>query len=410
LIGGSGLFAGGAAASTAPSITTVAGTGIRGFSGDGGPAVNANLNTPTGVAEDLVGTLYVADTANNRVRKIVMPTAIHSDVITTIAGTGTKGFRGDESLATSAELNNPSGLAVDSHGNVFIADTGNNRIRKMNAEGIISTFAGTGACRKHGEHERLGNGGPATSASLCGPTGIALDRFGDLFIADTGHDVVREVQPNGTIVGFAGTGNRGPEVDVRRAADATLDSPTGLAIDNTLGNVYIADTGHNQVRVVDPHGNMSTLAGTGRGGFSGDGGPATRARLDFPTGLGVDPSGDVFISDTGNARIREVDTDTAKTISTFAGTGKRGFSGDGGPATAANVNTPTGEVAADGSAVYFSDTANQRVRGIFTGPPPVLPQSDLAILLPLTGAVVIVGILGGGAVLRRIRQRRKLVA
>jgi sugar lactone lactonase YvrE len=365
--------------------------------------VNAELNTPTGVTEDLAGTLYVADTANNRVRKITMPTAIHLDVITTIAGTGTSGFGGDGGQATSAQLSRPSGLAVDAHGDVFIADTGNNRIREINTQGIMSTFAGTGACRKHGG---LGNGGPATDASLCNPTGVAFNRAGDLFVADTGHNVVREVLPNGTILGFAGTGKRGPEDEGRRATDASLDSPTGVAAD-ALGNVYIADTGHNKVRVVDASGTMSTFAGTGRDGFSGDGGPATRARLDNPTGLGVDPSGDLFISDTGNARIREVDT--TKTISTYAGTGKRGFSGDGGPATAANINTPTGEVAADGSAVYFADTANQRLRGIFTGPPPVLPQSDLAILLPLSGAIVISGVLGGGVVLRRMSRRRKLV-
>jgi hypothetical protein len=393
LVGG-GTWTAVAAASPGPSITTVAGNGTRGSSGDGGPAVAAELNFPTGLAEDLVGTLYFADTANNQVRKIVLPTTIHTDIVSTIAGTGAPGFGGDGGLATSADLRRPTGLAVDSHGDVYIADSGNNRIREINASGVISTFAGSGAC---GRGIRLGNDRPATKASLCDPTGIALDRAGDLFIADTGHNVVREVKTSGTIVPFAGIGRGGWNGDRRPAGQAMLDDPTGVEID-ALGNVYIADTGNNEVRVVNRMGEISAFAGTGQPGFGGDGGPATEARLHDPTGLGVDPSGDVFISDTANNRVREVSNGI---ISTYAGTGRDGFAGDGGSATAAQLDKPTGQVASDGSAVYFADTGNQRIRGVFNGPPPVLPEVGMAILFPASVLLIV----GGGIVVARRRRR-----
>jgi hypothetical protein len=179
-----------------------------------------------------------------------------------------------------------------------------------------------------------------------------------------------------------------------------------VAVNNTLGTVYIGDTGNNKVRVVNSSGIISTFAGTGSSGFSGDNGPAKSAQLKAPTGLGVDPSGDVFISDTGNQRIRRVLPDSVGTISTYAGTGAAGFSGEGGPATMAKINTPTGQVASDGAAVYFADTGNQRVRGVFTGPPPVLAQSFLVILLPLSGALLI----GGGIMFAHRRRRRSAAA
>jgi sugar lactone lactonase YvrE len=399
LLGGSALFVGVAAAAAVPSITTVAGTGTRGASGDGGPAVKAELNSPTGVTEDVAGNIYIADTGNNQVREVVFPKTIHQDIITTIAGTGERGFSGDGALATSARLTAPSGLAVDAHGDVFIADSGNNRIRKINTQGTITTFAGTGTC---GKKTRLGDGGPATRASLCQPTGIALDHAGDLFIADTGHNALREVLPTGEIIAFAGGGPRRSS-DQRLARSATLDSPTGVATD-TIGDVYIADTGNNRVAVVHGSGVMTIFAGTGKPGFSGDGGPASSARLKAPTGLAVDPIGDVFIADTGNHRIRAVGP--SDRISTHGGTGHPGFSGDGGAATAAQLKFPTGDMAADGSAVYFSDTFNQRVRGIFTGPPPVLPESNLAILLPLSGLLLV----AGGLAVRRLQRRKRLAA
>jgi sugar lactone lactonase YvrE len=402
LVGGSALFAGIASAAVVPSITTVAGTGTKGDAGDGGPAVTAELNFPAGVTEDAVGTIYIADTGNNRVRKVAQPTTIHQDIISTIAGTGRSGFSGDEGMATSARLSAPSGLAVDSQGDVFIADTGNNRIRMVDTQGTITTFAGTGAC---GNRALLGNGGAATSASLCRPTGVALDHHsGDLLIADSGHNMVREVLTTGKIVAFAGTGRRGSAGDGQPAVSALLASPTGVAT-SAAGAVYIADNGNNKIRVVGTDGFIRTFAGTGKPGFSGDGGAASGAQLKSPTGLGMDPSGDVFITDTGNHRIRKVDT--AHLISTYAGAGHPAFSGDGGPATAAQLKFPTGDLAADGSAVYFADTFNQRLRGIFTEPAPVLPESALAIALPLSAAVLIVG---GWFVLRRVQRHKRVLA
>jgi NHL repeat len=397
LVAGGGLLAGVASASPVPTITTVAGNGTKGSSGDGGPAVNAELNVPSGVTEDMFGSLYIGDTANNKVRKVVLPTTIKKDIITTIAGTGAAGFSGDGGLATAATLRAPTGVAVDTAGDVFVADTGNSRIREIKPSGIISTFAGTGSCSS-----TLGNGGQAIHASLCVPTGIALDHAGkNLFIADTGHNVVREVNvASGIITAFAGTGSIGSSGDGGSAVNAKLAGPSGVAT-NSVGAVYIADTGNSKVRVVTG-GVINTFAGTGKLGFGGDGGAATKAQLSLPTGLGVDPSGNVFISDTGNSRIREVNT--SKIISTYAGTGRAGFSGDGGPATAAMISIPTGAVAADGSAVYFSDTGNQRVRGIFVGPPPVLPQSNLIILLPVSA-----GLLAGGSALLVVRRRRRTI-
>jgi hypothetical protein len=406
-LAGSGLFAGLAAANTVPSITTVAGNGTRGSSGDGAPAVNAELNTPTGVAEDLAGSLYVADTANNKVRKIVFPTAIHVDIISTIAGTGVPGYLGDGGQASSAQLRQPTEVAIDRHGDVFIADSGNNRVREINTTGIISTFAGTGECQKNGNNgnkkKTIGNGGPASQASLCDPTGIALDHAGDLFISDTGHDMVREVLNGGPIVAFAGTGKPGFKGDGGPAVDARLKSPTGLAID-ALGDVYIADTDNDRVRVVKPNGTISTFVGGGQGGHGPSGDPPRHRVLNRPTGLGVDPSGDVFIADTGNNRIQEVNTSLA--VTTVAGTGRAGFSGDGGPATAAELNEPLG-IVADGSAVYFADSRNQRVRGIFSGPPPVLPQTALTILLPISAGLLIAA---AAVVVRRRRRARPAVS
>jgi hypothetical protein len=398
ILSSTGLLAGLAAADTVPSITTVAGNGVKGSTGDGGPAVNAELNNPTGIAEDLAGSLFFADTGNNKVRKIVTPTAIHVDTVTTIAGTGSPSFGGDENQATSAQLHGPTGVAVDSHGDVFIADSGNNRVREINTSGIISTVAGTGSC---GKKKDLGNGGPATQASLCNPTGIVVDHTGDLFISDTGHDMVREVPHGGPIVAFAGIGKPGYKGDGGLAVDARLKTPTGLAID-AVGDVYIADTDNNTVRVVK-NGIISTLARGDQHGRGRDPKGSGASGLKRPTGLGVDPSGDMFIADTGNNRIEEVTASDGMT--TIAGTGRAGFSGDGGPATAAELNGPLG-VVADGSAVYFVDSRNQRLRGIFNGPPPVLPQTALTVLLPVSAAVLI----GSAAFLVGWRRRRTRLA
>jgi hypothetical protein len=395
---GSGVGLAVAGATTpAHGITTIAGTGVAGFNGDNQLAVKAELNLPTGVAEDQLGSLYVGDSADNRVRKIVKPTTNGQDTITTIAGTGASGFSGDGGPATSAKLSVPSGVATDNSGDVFIADTGNNRVREVViSTGFIHTIAGNGQC---GSKVPTGDGGPATSASLCAPTGVAVDTSGHVYISDTGHNEVRVVSSGGQINSYAGTGKCGFSGDGGKGSKAQVCVPAGLALDSNR-DLFIADTGNSRVREVAENGNISTLAGTGKFGYSGDGGPATKAVLNGPTGVGADTMGDVFISDTLNNRIREV---TAGTITTYGGNGTRGFSGDGGEATSAELNKPTGSVAMDGTALYFADTGNQRVRGIFNGPAPVLPETNLLILLPIGTGLILAA--GTGFVIFRRRRR-----
>jgi hypothetical protein len=405
---------------SAQCINTVAGNNLAGFTGDGVPAVTTRLNGPTGVAEDAVGDLYIGDTINNRVRQVVMPTAQGKDIISTIAGTGVSGFGGDGGQATMAKLSAPTGVAVDSAGgNVFIADTGNNRVRQINKSGIINTIAGSGSCTKNMNNNQLGDPGTGASANMClssslsAPTGI-LFYNGDVFFSDTLHNVVRELIPpktgtSWTIVLFAGKGSPGFAGDGGQATSALLNGPTGLAAD-THGNVYIADTNNCVVRVVNTSGIINRYAGTKKGtcGYSTGGGVALSAELNHPTGLGFDMTGNLYIADTGNQLIRQVNLQG--TIATYAGTpgAKPGFAGDKGPATMAVLNTPTG-VVADGSTVYFGDTGNQVIRGIFNMPAPVLPQSSLAVLLPLTGGLVVV--LGGSFIwLRRRWHSASVVA
>jgi hypothetical protein len=383
LLGSATLTVGIAHAANTPTIQTVAGNGTAGYSGDGHEPRKAELNTPTGVAENPNDhSLYIADTLNNRIRKVTQSSQnnFSLDVISTLAGNGTAGYGGDGNPATSAELNHPGGVAVDPSGNVYIADSGNNRIREVAAStSKISTIAGNGTC-----------------SSLCLPTGIAYYANGTnqyLFISDTGHNVVRQLNLGTHVLStFAGNGQVGSSGDTGLATNAKLAGPTGVATD-TIGDVYIADSGNCRVRVVETNLDIYAFAGTGSCGFGGDAGSPTSAQLKVPTGIGVDPLGDVFITDTGNSRIRAVTgaiagNTASATIATYAGTTTPGYSGDGGAATSAQLRLPTGDLAADGSTVYFADTFNQRVRGIYTGPPPVLAQSAFAILLPISGAVV----------------------
>jgi LPXTG-motif cell wall-anchored protein len=238
------------------------------------------------------------------------------------------------------------------------------------------------------------------SASLCGPTGVAVDTSGNVYVSDTGHNEVRLVNSSGTISDVAGNNTQGFGGDGGLATKATLSAPTGVALD-ALHNLFLADTGNSVVRKVNTSGIISTVAGIpDKFGYIGNGGPATKAKLNAPTGLTVDSNANMYISDTANQVIRLVNA--GGTISTYAGTGMQGFSGDGGPATSAKLSFPTGSVVADGTAVYFSDTGNQRVRGIFNGPPPVLPETNLAVILvPIGGAL-----LAGGAGIAFLKRRR----
>ena len=330
----------------------VAGTGTWGFRGDGGPATSAQLNYPCGVAVDPAGNLFIADLDTNRIRRVDL-----AGTITTVAGTGWRGFSGDNGLATSAQLNDPVGVAVDAAGNLFIAETGNQRIRKVDTAGIITTIAGTGAAGFSGD------GGPATSAQLSTPSGVAVDRTGNLFIADAWNNRIRTVDTTGTITTVAGTDSSGFSGDGGPATSAQLAYPVGVVVD-PAGNLFIADIVNQRIREVDTASTITTVAGTGAGGFSGDGGLATGAQLSFPSGVAVDPAGSLFIADRGNNRIRTVDT--AGTITTVAGSGTDTFSGDGGLATSAQLSYPSGVAVDRAGNLFIADAWNDRIRAVDT--------------------------------------------
>jgi sugar lactone lactonase YvrE len=335
----------------AQTITTVAGSGTPGFTGDGGAAISAEVNHPYGVAVDATGNIYIADGANHRVRKVNT-----SGVITTFAGNGTSGYSGDGGSATSAQLSFPVAVTVDGSGNIYIADNNNSCIRKVNTLGIITTAAGNGTLQGYG-----GDGGPATSAKMIWPYGVALDGSGNIYVADTYNNRVRKVNTSGIISTYAGNGSAGYSGDGGPATSARLNNPWGIAVDGS-GNVYIGDSKNNCIRKVNNSGVISTIAGNNIPGFSGDGGLATSAQLNNPTGMTLDASGNLFISDIANNRVRKVNT--FGIISTFAGNGIRGFSGDGGSSITAELANPNA-VALDGAGnVFVADTGNQRIRKI----------------------------------------------
>ena len=333
----------------AQPISTIAGNGTAGYSGDAGAATSAMLNYPLGVAVDAAGNVYISDYSNQMIRKVNT-----SGIISAFAGTaGTNGSGGDGGPATSAMLNNPNGVAVDAAGNVYVADVGNNKIRKINTStGIINTFAGNGT------NGFSGDGGPATSAMLNYPIAVAVDAAGNVYITDNYR--IRKINTSGIISTFAGTGGGGYNGDNISATSANLNNPAGVAVD-AAGNVYIADESNQRIRIVNTSGIISTFAGTGTQGWGGDG-VATSIQLNYPAGIAVDAAGNLYITDQGTHRIRKVNT--SGMISTIAGNGSGAFSGDGGPATSASINNPYG-VAVDGTGnVYIADQNNQRVRKV----------------------------------------------
>jgi uncharacterized protein (TIGR03437 family) len=316
-------------------------------------ATSAQLADPQGVAVDAAGNLYIADSGNNLVRKV------SNGVITTVAGNGNSGFSGDGGAATSAQLFCPDGVAVDSKGNLYIADSCNNRIRKV-TNGVITTVAGT-ALSGCDPGCFSGDNGPATSAQLFNPEGVAVDSAGNLYIADWGNNRIRKVS-SGVITTVAGNGTQGYGGDGGAAASAQLSYPKGVAADSA-GNLYIADSGNGSVRRVS-NGAITTVAGNGTYGFSGDGGLAADAQLCGPAGVALDSAGNLYIADFGNNRIRRVSDGV---ITTVAGTGPSdsalgGYGGDGGPATSAQLFHPAGVAVGSAGILYVADTDNSCIR------------------------------------------------
>lgn len=352
------------------TIATFAGNG--GFFGDGAGATLASLFTPSTAAVGPDNSVYIADTANNRIRRLTP-----DGIITTVAGTGVPGARGDGGPATSARLNQPYGIAAAPDGSLYIADSNNHRIRRVSPDGVISTIAGNGV------YGFGGDGGPATSAQLAGPSSIALAPDGSVYIADYGNARIRRVTPDGKISTVAGTGVAGFSGDGGPATSAQLNSPSSIAVNPTDGSLYIADTANNRIRRVSiTNGRISTVAGNGVNGYDGDGGPAASAQLSNPTGISIDPSGLLYIVDSYNNVIRLVTP--AGAISTIAGSGDYGYSGDNGPASAAAFNTPFGVAAAADGSFYIVDAGNNRIRRVSSSvstPAPYFGISTSALAL-----------------------------
>lgn len=314
----------------------------------GAEATSVPLAQPGGLAFDSAGNLFIADTDHEIVREVNL-----AGIITTVAGNGAQGFSGDGGAATSASLDSPVGVALDATNNIYIADTHNQRIRMVTVStGVITTIAGTGTAGFGGD------GGAATAATLDLPTAIAIDSAGNIFIADTNNNRIREIS-GGKISTVAGNGNQTYSGDGGLATAAGLDSPNGIAIDSAF-NLYIGDTHNQRVRMVAAAtGIITTIAGTGAKTFTGDG-ASTGAALARPRGVAVDSTGAVYVADSDNDRIRKI---SSNTIATVAGNGSEGFSGDKGSSTSASIDTPRA-VATFSSAVLFADTLNNRVRAV----------------------------------------------
>ncbi|HEX3877382.1 MAG TPA: IPT/TIG domain-containing protein [Bryobacteraceae bacterium] len=356
-------------------LSTVAGNATTGFAGDGGAALSANLNQPF-AAVSVGGNLYIADQVNNAIRVVNS-----SGTISTFAGIEVAGYFGDNGKATDAELAQPSGIAVDSSGNLYISDTTNCLIRKVTAStGIITTIAGTPGTAGYG-----GDGGGAAGAFLLRPAGLAFDSAGNLYIADSGNNVIRKVtMSTGIITTYAGKFSNGGSYsgDGAPAINAGLNVPVDVAIDSA-GNLYIADSNSNVVRKVSTNLIISTVAGNGTPGFSGDNNAVITprlAQLSHPKGVAVDAAGNVYIADTLNSRIRVV-TPNGATIYTVAGSGAAAYYGDGAPALQAGLNHPAG-LSFDGSGnLIIADTGNGVIRklapSVATGSKPAISSNGV---------------------------------
>ncbi len=337
---------------TAGIISRIAGyVTTGGFAGDGGADTAARFNGPVDIATDNSGGYYVADWGNNRIRRV---TAAH--VTSTLAGngrSGSQGYSGDGSTAANATLNNPNAVAVDANENIYVADMGNYAVRQITTSGIITTIAGTGYSGYSGD------GGPATAAAMGTPYSVATDRRGNIFISDIYMHCIRKISTTGTITTYAGAAGGGFGGDGYSATAALLYSPRCLATDN-IGNLYIGDVNNYRIRKVDTNGIINTIAGNGTSGYYGDGGPATSAWISSIGGMAVDDTGNVFITD-GN-RIRKIST--TGIISTIAGVGTVGYSGDGGAATLAQLSYPNGLAVDRWGNLFVHDLGNGYFRKI----------------------------------------------
>jgi sugar lactone lactonase YvrE len=335
----------------AQTITTTAGTGTAGSSGDGGAPTSALLNFPGGVSGDTLGVLYIADTGNHKIRRVNAA----RDSITHVAGTGTAGSTGDGGAPTSAKLNSPGNVFATAAGVLYIADTGNHKIRRVNAaRDSITTIAGTGTAGA------TGDSGAAASAKLNSPGGVVVSSAGVIYVADTGNHKIRRITAaRDSITTFAGTGTAGSSGDGGAARSAQLSSPSGLCLDSA-GNLYVADTGNHKIRRITPAGVITTVAGTGSPGFSGDGDLPANAQLSFPKSVALDSSGALYVSDYFNHRLRRINP--SGNITTLAGDGSAGFAGNSGASSLAKLDRPSGIFIDRNGNLYMADSGNHRLR------------------------------------------------
>jgi streptogramin lyase len=340
-------------------MESVVGTGKKGYSGDGGPAKTATLNQPFHVEVDGRGHLFVAEAENHCVRKVDLKTG----VITTVAGSGKKGYSGDGGPATQATFNEPYAVVVDPKGNLFIVDRLNAAVRKVDSStGTVTTVAGTG---KKGFS---GDGGPGNKAQLVEPNDCCLDGKGGLLIADVGDWRLRRLDlATGIITTFAGTGRVKGKIDRTAIGDggpadkAILVGARAVCVDGK-GNVYVCEREGNAIRKIDSTGVITTIAGTGQAGGGGDGGTAKSATFRGPKAIRADAAGNLYVVDTENHSVREIDMATG-IVSTVAG-GRKGDGGDGGPAAQAGMDRPHGCIVDAAGYLYIADSNNHRVRGV----------------------------------------------
>lgn len=367
-----------AESSSVAAISTVAGIGRNGFSGDNGPATSADIGIPSGVAAGSDGSIYFADTSNHRVRRIAP-----DGIISTVAGTSTRGFSGDGGPATQARLYSPADVAVGPDGSLYIADRGNYNVRKVRPDGVISTVAG------NGDYRFSGDGGLATQAGM-EPYGVAVGSEGELYIADRANSRIRRVDAAGYVTTIAGTSNSGFSGDGGPANQARLLSPTGVAV-GAEGSIYVVDRGNGRIRVVSPRGLITTIAGRGgSGGFSGDGGLALNAEFNGPYRVAVARDGSIYVSDVGNNRVRWIGSEGV--VTTLAGNGVSAFSGDGGHSPQASLALPEGVAVGPDGDIYIADSYNSRIRRVASAMPGtatsdiLMPSEDANEVYVFTGA------------------------